>query len=101
MTLLIGFLYFALDLLAAVLLVATWQHTRIRGFLWVAASVVLGIGLRWVGPYLFRFSDSADFEMINIVAQLVFIAVMAVAVFGFWDIYRSLKQARTATPPAA
>jgi hypothetical protein len=101
MTLLIGFLYFAVDLLAAVLLVATWQHTRIKGFLWVAASVVLGILLRWAGPYVFRFSDSEDFQMVNLAAQLVFIAVTALGVAGFWDIYRRLKQGRPVSPPAA
>lgn len=100
MMFLIGFLYFAVDLLAAVLLVATWQHTRIRGFLLVAASVALGIVLRWVGPYVFRFSNGEDFEMVNLVAQLVFIAVMALGVAGFWDIYRRLKRPRTAAPPA-
>ena len=101
MLLLIGFLYFAVDLLAVVLLVATWQHTRIKGFLVVAASVALGIVLRWAGPYVFRFSDSEDFEMINVVAQGVFIAVTALGVAGFWDIYRRLKQARAVPSPVA
>jgi hypothetical protein len=101
MMLLIGFLYFAVDLLAAVLLVATWQHTRIPGFLWVAASVLLGILLRWAGTYIFRFSGSANMEIVNVVAQLVFIAVMAIGVAGFWDIYRRLKQARAVPPPSA
>ncbi len=101
MMFLIGFLFFAVDLLAAVLLVATWQHTRIPGFLWVAASVVLGIVLRWTGPYIFRFSGNANIELVNVVAQLVFIAVMVLGVVGFWDIYRRLKQAHAVPPPVA
>lgn len=101
MMFLVGFLYFAVDLLAAVLLVATWQHTRIPGFLWVAASVVLGILLRWTGPYIFRFSGNANIEMVNVVAQLVFIAVMVLGVVGFWDIYRRLRRPSPLAPPAA
>lgn len=98
-----GFLYFAFDAAAALLLVATWQHTRITGFLVLAASYVLGILARWVVPLLYRLAADdfgSDLLQTAFFRSLWFV-IAAVALYGLWDIYRQLKRTSRATPPLA
>ena len=98
----LGFFYFALDALAILLLLATWQHTRITGFLVLAASYGLGILARWGFPMLYRFFDTGEFEaqVIGHVWQVGYLLIAGVGLAGFWDIYRKLKLQRGAEPPA-
>jgi len=98
-----GFLYFAFDAAAALLLVATWQQTRVTGFLVLAASYLLGICARWLVPVFYRLQsgdDVADIWFILLVRPLWFL-IAAVALYGLWDIYRQLKRPASAAPPAA
>ncbi|KFN47146.1 hypothetical protein [Arenimonas metalli] len=91
---LMGFLYFAVDLAAVLLLAACWQRTRITGFAIVAASFVAGILARWTVPWVYRAVDLADGDMAwaaNMIVQSVYLVIAVIAVAGFWDIYRVLK----------
>ena len=99
--LVMGFLFFVVDVLAIVLLVACWQRTRFNGFLLVAASYALGIVSRWATPLLYRFVESDGLEVIHVVVQLLYLGVAALAVAGFWDIYQRLKTGRNDAPPEA
>jgi hypothetical protein len=97
--LLSGLVFLALDVLAILLLVATWQRTRIPGFAVVAASVAMGIALRWLAPFLYRSFDLSDPSgqwLAMLVTDGLYTAMTAIAVVGFWNIYR-----RLAAPPAA
>ena len=98
-----GLLYFAFDAAAALLLAATWQHTRITGFLVLAASYVLGIVARWVVPLLHRSvaGDFASDALLITFFRSIWFVIAAVALYGLWDIYRRLKRAAPAPPPAA
>ncbi|HEU0153746.1 MAG TPA: hypothetical protein VFQ84_10430 [Arenimonas sp.] len=95
MFLMMGLMYFVVDLAAILLLSACWQRTRIRGFAIVAASYGAGIVARWTAPLAYRWADSGDGGMgslAGVVVQTAFFLVAVVAVVGFWDIYRVLKQ---------
>ncbi len=98
-----GLLYFAFDAAAALLLVATWQHTRIAGFLVLAASYGLGIVARWAMPWVYRsISDGQGPDMLlGTLVRSVWLVIAAVALYGLWDIYRQLKRAPLAAPPLA
>ena len=98
-----GLLYFAFDAAAALLLVATWQHTRISGFLVLAASYGLGILARWLMPLLYRgMSGDSGADMLGVaIARSIWFVIAAVALYGIWDIYRQLKRTSRPTPPAA
>lgn len=90
-----GILYFVVDLAAVLLLAACWQRTRITGFAIVAASFVAGILGRWLVPLVYRAVDSSDPGMLSMagwLSQGIFLLVALVAVAGFWDIHRALKQ---------
>jgi hypothetical protein len=97
------FLYFAFDAAAALLLVATWQRTRINGFLVLAASYVLGIVARWVVPLLHRgvASDFASNALLITLFRSIWFVIAAVALYGLWDIYRQLKDRTVPAPPVA
>ena len=91
---LVGFLYFAVDLAAVLLLAACWQRTRILGFAIVAASFVAGIVARWSVPWIYRAVDMGDGDMAwaaSLIVQSVYLVIAGIAVAGFWDIYRVLK----------
>ncbi|HEX4854727.1 hypothetical protein [Arenimonas sp.] len=91
---LVGFLYFAVDLAAVLLLAACWQRTRILGFAIVAASFVVGILARWAVPWIYDAVDMGDGDMAwaaSMIVQLVYLVIAGIAVAGFWDIYRVLK----------
>ena len=98
-----GFLYFAFDAAAALLLVATWQQTRITGFLVLAASYVMGIVARWVVPLLYRgVSDDFPSDMLILAfLRSIWFVIAAVALYGLWDIYRRLKRPASIEPPSA
>ncbi len=103
MDLLTGFLYFAFDAAAILLLLATWQHTRITGFLVLAASYALGILSRWFLPLLSRLIASGESDAIGNMAlayQATFLLVSVVGLYGFWDVYQQLKR-RPAVAPSA
>jgi hypothetical protein len=87
-------IFFVLHVAAFLLLVATWQHTRIAGFLFIAGSYVLGMVGRWTAPLAYRFAagDEGHMEWILPLVQFVYVVVSALAVFGFLDIYRALKR---------
>jgi len=87
-------IFFVLNVAAILLLVATWQQTRINGFLLVAGSYVLGIVGRWTAPLAYRFADTGTDQMTWILAlvQSIYVVVAAMAVWGFWDIYGTLKR---------
>lgn len=92
--LVMGFLFFAVDMAAVLLLAACWQRTRILGFAIVAASFVAGILARWTVPWIYRAVDMGDGTMAwaaSVIVQSVYLVIAAVAVAGFWDIYRVLK----------
>jgi hypothetical protein len=98
-----GLLYLAFDGAAALLLVATWQQTRIVGFLVLAASYVLGIVARWLVPVMYRMQSDdwlSDLWFIILVRPLWFV-ISGVALLGLWDIYRQLKRPPTTAPPSA
>lgn len=98
-----GFLYFAFDAAAVLLLVATWQQTRITGFLVLAASYLLGSVARWLVPVFYRLQsgdDLADIGFTLLVRPLWFL-IAGVALYGLWDIYRQLKRKAQTAPPAA
>lgn len=95
---LMGVLSFGLDALAILLLLATWQHTRINGFLVLAASYALGILSRWTLPLLTRFMESDDaLQYVGPVYQGSFLLIAGVGLYGLWDIYRQLKRRPGAT----
>jgi hypothetical protein len=92
--LLMGILYFVVDLAAILLLAACWQRTRILGFAIVAGSYAAGILARWSVPLVYRWVDMADGGMASLAGvgvQAVYLVVAVIAVAGFWDIYRALK----------
>lgn len=93
-----GFFYFALDALAILLLVATWQRSRITGFLVLAGSYGLGIVARWGVSLAYRFVESDSSMAMSWLYQAVWLAVSAVGLYGLWDIYRHFTRA---APPAA
>jgi hypothetical protein len=98
-----GLLYLAFDGAAALLLVATWQQTRITGFLVLAVSYVLGIVSRWLLPVMYRMQlddGLSDLLFIILIRPLWFV-ISGVALFGLWDIYRQLKRRPPLAPPAA
>ena len=97
-----GLLYFAFDAAAALLLVATWQQTRINGFLVLAASYVLGIVARWVVPMLYHGvrDDFASNMLMLAFLRSIWFLIAAVGIYGLWDIYRRLKRPALGTPPA-
>lgn len=100
MDVLFGLSFFVFDALGAVLLVACWQHTRIAGFLWLAASYVLGIAWRWLVPWVYAMGDPAGaggLLPVHAIAQGTYLGLAAVGLFGLWGIYRGLK-ARAAAP---
>lgn len=91
---LFSLVFTVIDVAAILLLVGTWQHTRITGFLLLATSYLFGMVARWVTPLLYRFADG-DFGMVGWIfplVQSVYALIAAIAVFGLWDIYRSLKR---------
>lgn len=91
---LFGVIFFVLNLAAILLLVGTWQHTRIQGFLLLAGSYLLGMLGRWIAPLAHRFAadGSGQSEWIYTVVQSIYVIVASLAVWGFWDIYRSLRR---------
>jgi hypothetical protein len=92
MDLLTGFLYFAFDAAAILLLLATWQHTRITGFLVLAASYVLTILTRWLLPLLARLMEADAMGSLSLVYPATFLLIAVVGLYGLWDIYRQLKR---------
>jgi len=97
---LFGVIFFVLNLAAILLLVGSWQHTRIQGFLLLAGSYLLGMLGRWITPLAYRFAadGSGQGEWIYTVVQSTYVIVASLAVWGFWDIYRSLKRPATGGP---
>jgi len=93
-----GFFYFALDALAILLLVATWQRSRVTGFLVLAGSYGLGIVARWGVSLSYRFIDSDQSMGLSWLYQSIWLVVSAVGLYGLWDIYRHFKRS---APPAA
>jgi hypothetical protein len=91
---LFSLIFFVLNVTAILLLVGTWQHTRINGFLLLAGSYVLGIVGRWTAPLAYQFADGGTDQMAWILplVQSIYVIVAAMAVFGFWDIYGTLKR---------
>jgi hypothetical protein len=101
MDLLTGLLYFAFDAAAILLLLATWQHTRITGFLVLAASYGLGILSRWLLPLLSRLIASGEPDAIGnmaLVYQATFLLVSLVGLYGLWDVYQQLKRRPAVAP---
>jgi hypothetical protein len=97
---LMGMLYFGLDALAILLLLATWQHTRITGFLVLAATYALGILSRWLLPLLTRFMDSdgsGAIQNLGLIYQGTYLLIAAIGLYGLWDIYQQLKRRPSAT----
>jgi hypothetical protein len=96
-------LYFAFDAAAALLLAATWQQTRIPGFMVLAASYVLGIVARWMVPLLYHWSSGDDLRgaIFMFLVKPIWFVTAAIALYGIWDIYRQLKRRVPAAPPAA
>ena len=92
MDLLTGFLYFAFDAAAILLLFATWQHTRISGFLVLAASYVLTILTRWLLPLLARLMETDAMGSLSLVYSASFLLIAAVGLYGLWDVYRQLRR---------
>jgi len=94
---LFGVIFFVLNLAAILLLVGTWQNTRIQGFLLLAGSYVVGMLGRWIVPLAYRISvdGSGQGEWVYILVQSTYVVVACLAVWGFWDIYRSLKRPAT------
>jgi hypothetical protein len=97
----LGFLFFAFDAVAILLLVGCWQHTRINGFLMLAGSYALGILARWLSPLVYRFAEGEQFESVTVVVQLGYVAIAALALAGIWDIYRRLKAGLSSAAPTA
>ena len=103
MDLLTGFLYFAFDAAAILLLLATWQHTRIAGFMVLAGSYALSILSRWLLPLLSRLMDGGSPDAmvdLTLLYQATFLLVSAVGLYGLWDVYRQLKRRPAAAPSA-
>lgn len=98
---LFGFLFFATDLVAILLLVATWQHTRISGFLVLAATYLAGMVSRWLTPLAYRFAEADNFTFVSMAVQAVYFVVAVAAVYGLWDVYRQLKRRHAAIAPSA
>jgi hypothetical protein len=101
MSFVMGLLYFGVDALAILLLLATWQHTRVSGFLVLAASYALGILSRWLLPWLPRLMDLAESDSmysLGLVYQLSYLLIAGVGLYGLWDIYRQLKCRPAAVP---
>lgn len=98
-----GVMYFAFDAAAALLLAATWQQTRITGFLVLAASYVLGILARWMVPVLYQWSSGGGLagDIFTVVVKPIWFVTAAIALYGIWDIYRQLKRRAPAAPPTA
>ncbi|MBW8368270.1 MAG: hypothetical protein K0M70_10490 [Arenimonas sp.] len=96
MDFLLGVVYFVFDAAAALLLVATWQRTRITGFLVLASSYVLGILARWIMPLLYR--GLGGDGGLTVLIQSLWLLIAAVALYGLWDIYRQLKRPAHAAP---
>jgi hypothetical protein len=100
MNLLMDFAYFVFDAIAILLLVATWQRSRIRGFLVLAVSYALGIVARWGIALSYRYFDPGDTLGLSWVYQLVWLLVSAVALYGLWDLYRHFRHAGRVAPSA-
>ena len=101
MDFLMGLLYFALDALAILILVATWQRSRVTGFLVLAGSYALGILARWGISLSYRLFDPSAVYGLAWVHQLAWLAASAAAIYGFWDIYRHFKRLPSSAAPLA
>ena len=102
MNFLMGLMSFGLDALAILLLLATWQHTRISGFLVLAATYALGILVRWLLPLLTRFMDSDGSGMVQnlgLIYQGTYLIIAAIGLYGLWDIYQQLKRRPATSSP--
>jgi hypothetical protein len=100
MDFLMGAMSFGLDALAILLLLATWQHTRIHGFLVLASSYALGILSRGLLPLLTRFMDSdgsGAIQNLGLIYQGSYLLITVVGLYGLWDIYQNLKRRPTET----
>ena len=91
-------LFVLLNAASMLLVFACWQRTRIKGFLLLAISYLLGLVGRWTTALMVRVVDigsDGSGQLVFLAVQGVYLLVAALAVAGFWDIYRVLK-ARTA-----
>jgi hypothetical protein len=93
-----GFAYFALDAVAVLLLFATWQRSRITGFLVLSASYALGILSRWLVTLSYRFAEAGDMQAMAWLSSLGWLVVSAIGLYGLWDIYRHFKRAGDSAP---
>jgi hypothetical protein len=102
MGLLTGAIYFGLDAMAILLLVAIWQRTRMSGFLLVAISYGIGLLFRPAMPLLMRVmgdADASNYEIVGLSSQGDFVGSSIIALAGFWSIYSGFR--RTPAPPPA
>jgi hypothetical protein len=104
MGLLTGAIYFGLDAMAILLLVAIWQRTRMSGFLLVALSYGIGLLFRPAMPLLMRMlgdGDAGNYEIIGLISQGVFVGSSIIALAGFWNIYSGFRRRPAPSPPIA
>jgi hypothetical protein len=100
---LMGVLYFGLDALAIVLLIAIWQRSRMSGFLLLAVSYGVGLLFRPAMPLLVSMMgdvDASSYHAIGLISQGVFVGTSVIALAGFWNIYSGFRN-RTAPAPQA
>lgn len=83
-----------LQLLVAVIPVAIWQRTRVDGFLWLAASFVMGALLQWLSPLLFRIVPAENSELVMYAFRAFSLLMLMVAAVGFFRIYTVMKAPR-------
>ena len=96
-----GFLYFGLDAVAVVLLVAIWQRTRILGFTLLALSYLIGMLARPAYPLMLRMmtdGDASTYDVLSLVYTGVHVLAAVVALAGLLNIYLQLR--RPAAPVA-
>lgn len=79
------------------LLVATWQRTRIGGFLLLAASHVVGLLVGWVLTLMFRWGGM-DADGMAWLVHLLPLAGLLLAAAGCWQVYQALKPGTPRAP---
>ena len=101
MEMLLGFAYFALDAVAVLLLLATWQRSRVTGFLLLAASYALGILSRWLVTLSYRLFEPDQVSAIDWLFTVSWLVVSVVGLCGLWGIYRHFRGGPSHAAPVA